>query len=185
MEKIKPRPLSGSRRLRAVRDEDHEWLVALHNDPLVLRNVTDPTPITLEHHLSWWRGLDLQRQLRFIYEVDGVRAGFVKYYSIDRVNQNCVLGADLEQSFRGQGLARDMWTRMINYAFEELKLHRVSLSTAEFNRRAQHVYHQLGFESEGFLKESLYREGSFHDQLLMYMTRSMWEKRNGPYGPQT
>ena len=161
--------------LRPVQDDDHEFLVELHNDPVVLHNLTHPQPITMEQHLSWWKRISHDhRQLRLIFQIDDARAGFGKFYDIDRVNQNCVLGADLHASFRGQGYAKFMWQLMLQVAFQGMHLHRVSLTTAEYNTIARRVYAQLGFKEEGRLTQSLFRDGSFHDQILMYLLRSDW-----------
>ncbi|MEO5741994.1 MAG: GNAT family protein [Vicinamibacterales bacterium] len=158
--------------LRDVRDDDHRWLVELHNDPDVLYNLTDPKPITLESHLAWWKSLNQNSQIRKVFCVDDERAGFTKFYNIDRTNRNCVLGADLHREFRGRGLARHMWTLMLHVCFEDLKLHRVSLTTAEYNARARHVYSTLGFLQEGRMIASLHRDEKYYDQICMYLLRN-------------
>jgi len=164
-----------SYRFRSVEDDDHEWLCELHNDPIVLRNVTNPQPITLEQHLVWWKAVSRDpRQLRLIFTVDGARAGFAKFYNIDYDNKSCVLGADIHESFRGKGHAKSLWSLMLDKSFLTMKLHRVSLTTAEFNVIGQRVYRNLGFKDEGRLVQSLYRDGTFHDQLCMYMLRDDW-----------
>lgn len=163
--------------LRDVTEQDHPWLVELHNDEEVLYNLTDPSPITLESHMRWWNSLDTRKQRRKIFTVNGEAAGFTKFYSIDVQNQNCVLGADLHRSFRGRGLARQMWTLMCDFCFDALDLYRVSLTTAEYNMRAQHVYKQLGFIEEGRLVQSLFRDGKYFDQLCMYLLKPDWKSR--------
>lgn len=161
--------------LRAVNDNDHEFLVDLHNDPVVLHNITNPQPITLSQHLSWWKKVSHdRRQLRLIFEVDNQRAGFCKFYDINHVNRNCVLGADLTSQFRNRGLAKYMWQLMLITSFDGLQLHRVSLTTAEYNTIAQHVYKGLGFKEEGRLIQSLFRDGRYYDQLLMYLLADDW-----------
>lgn len=161
--------------LRRVQDDDHEWLVALHNDPIVLHNLTNPNPISLESHLKWWNSLR-PGELRLIFTVNGERAGFCKFYSIDGYNENCVLGADLHANFRGRGLAVPMWHLMLERCFEEWKLHRVSLTTAEYNHIAQHVYKKVGFKEEGRQIQSLYRNERFYDQIAMYLLREDYVK---------
>ena len=162
--------------LRPVGDDDHEFLVNLHNDPLVLRNLTHPRPITMQEHLVWWEGIKCDpHQLRLVYTVAGVRAGLTKFYDIDLVNANCVLGADLHDDFRGKGLARPMWKLMLERCFGDMCLHRVSLTTAEYNEVAQHVYRALGFRREGRLIQSLCRDGKYYDQILMHMLQEDWE----------
>lgn len=164
--------------LRAIVETDHEWLVDLHNDPVVLHNMTHSQPITMAHHLAWWKKISHDhRQIRLIFEVNGVRAGLTKFYDIDRANQNCVLGADLHREFRGMGFAHHMWELMLDRCFNNIALHRVSLTTAEYNLAALHVYKKLGFKGEGRLVESLFRNGKFYDQIMMHMLRSDWTSR--------
>lgn len=164
--------------LQRVCDADHEWLYSLHNDPIVLHNITNPTPITPEGHAAWWVSITQNpKQLRLIYTVNGERVGFTKFYDIDLVNKNCVLGADIHASHRGNGYAKTMWSLMLDKCFNEFRLERVALTTAEFNKIAVHTYEKLGFLHEGRLTKSLLRDGVFHDQLCMYMLRSDWLKR--------
>lgn len=161
---------------REVEDTDHEWLFELHNDPLVLHNITNPEPITLESHLKWWTNLNRTKEKRYIFCSNSsfaadARIGFVKFYNVDKMNNNCLLGADIHKTFRGMGLAKPMWRMMLKYSFEVLDLHRVSLTVAEYNHIAQNVYEGVGFEYEGTVYESLYRDGKYYDQYYMYMTK--------------
>lgn len=159
-------------RLRPVVDADHHFLVELHNDPIVLRNLTNPQPITFREHIGWWTSVkDNPQQRRLMFEVDGQRAGFTKFYDIDLINSCCVLGADLHSSFRGKKLSVPMWKLMLHMCFNDLGLNRVSLTTAEYNVIARHVYATLGFKEEGRLTKSLFRDGTYHDQILMYMLK--------------
>ena len=164
--------------LRPIEDDDHPFLVELHNDPQVLHNLTHPEPITMEQHLRWWeRTKSDRRQLRLMFVADGKKAGLTKFYDYDAMNRTIVLGADIHKDFRGQGLAKFMWTLMLERCFEGFLVHRVSLTTAEYNGVGQRVYRRLGFKEEGRLKESLLRDGTFHDQLCMYMTEQDWQNR--------
>jgi RimJ/RimL family protein N-acetyltransferase len=166
--------------LRDVADADHEWLVRLHNDTDVLRNVTDPTPITMEQHMAWWSSVrDNPRQMRRVFAVDGERVGFTKFYNIDRVNSNCVLGADICREHRGRGMAHGMWSLMLDEVFGPLGLHRASLMTAEYNHVGIHVYKRLGFREEGRLVQSLFRDGVYHDQICMFVLATEWAKGDG------
>lgn len=163
--------------LEKVTSDDHDWLVELHNDPEVLKNLTHPDPITLKQHLEWWnRILDDEKQLRFIFKIDGVNTGFAKFYDVSNSNKNCVLGADIHKNFRQKGHAKHIWKLIIDHAFYSLNLHRVSLTTADYNNVAQQVYRKIGFKEEGRLIQSLYRDGKFFDQICMYMLKSDWEK---------
>lgn len=153
---------------------DHKWLVELHNDPLVLHNMTDPKPISYNSHMDWWNSLNKEKNPRFIFTVNKQNVGFVKIYNVDKDNLNCMLGGDIHKDFRGKGYSYIMWNMLLDYCFNELQLHRVSLTTAEYNLVGIKVYKNLGFKCEGILNESLYRDQTFYNQLVMFMTKSMF-----------
>lgn len=164
-----------SMELRPVEDPDHAWLVELHNDPEVLNNTRDPRPITMEQHAAWWvRTKDSPSEARLVFTMDGERIGFTKFYAIDRYNKHCVLGADIHPTHRGRGLAKYMWSLMLAKCFDEWKLHRVGLSTMEYNLVARRVYQGLGFKVEGVIKHCHFRGGEYHDAVCMYMLRDDW-----------
>ena len=166
--------------LRAVETTDHEWLVGLHNDPVVLKNITNPEPITMESHMNWWERIQSSKtEERLVFCIDGVRAGFVKFYRIDRANGNCELGADLHRDFRGCGHAKHMWTLMLERCFSLHQLHRVSLFVADYNKIAVHLYTSLGFKVEGKLNESLFRDGTYCSQTAMFMLRDTLNDEEG------
>jgi RimJ/RimL family protein N-acetyltransferase len=171
--------------LRDVQDDDHQFLVDLHNDPVVLQNVTRPTVITLSEHMAWWERIRSDpHEKRLVFTVDQERVGFTKFYSIDYVNRGCILGADIHRDHRGKGLAKFMWSLMLEKCFmgrivpashhRGRELHRASLMTAEFNEIALRVYKKLGFKEEGRLTQALCREGRYHDGICMYMLRPDW-----------
>jgi RimJ/RimL family protein N-acetyltransferase len=162
-----------------VDDRDHSWLIELHNDPVVLRNLTDPTRITEERHMQWWRSLNVEREIRKIFTINGRNVGFCKF-TVDRNNFSCVLGADIHRDYRGKGYSYLMWELMLSHCFNDLGMHRVSLTTAVYNEIGRKVYTRLGFLQEGVLVESLYRDGKFEDQICMFMLRTQYATRNHP-----
>lgn len=67
----------------------------------------------------------------------------------------------------GQGIGRDAFELLLNYAFNELNFHRLSLRVFSFNRRAITLYKKLGFKEEGIMREAFYRSGQWHDIHMM------------------
>jgi RimJ/RimL family protein N-acetyltransferase len=56
---------------------------------------------------------------------------------------------------------------LLDYAFYELNLHRISLKVYSMNEKAIHLYKKLGFKEEGVSREVLFREGKWHDLIHM------------------
>ena len=64
---------------------------------------------------------------------------------------------------------------LVNFIFSEMNLHKVSLLTYGFNKRAIRSYEKVGFKVEGVLKENIYREGQYHDELIMAIFKEEWK----------
>jgi ribosomal protein S18 acetylase RimI-like enzyme len=59
-------------------------------------------------------------------------------------------------------------TRLVlGYAFDTVRLHRVSLEVYSFNPRAQHVYSKCGFVVEGRQRDALCWDGRWYDAIVM------------------
>jgi RimJ/RimL family protein N-acetyltransferase len=66
-------------------------------------------------------------------------------------------------------------TLALNFAFEELNMHRVQLTVFQYNERAVALYEKLGFQKEGVYREFLHRDGKRYDMYLYGLLRSEWE----------
>ncbi len=108
----------------------------------------------------------------------------------DRLVGSCGLFGELfphADGFVGIGIGeRELWSKgygsdamklVLNYAFQELNLRRVSLSVAEFNSRAIRSYEKAGFSLEGRVRGRLQREGRHWDMLFMGILRDEWWAR--------
>jgi RimJ/RimL family protein N-acetyltransferase len=56
--------------------------------------------------------------------------------------------------YRERGYGTDAIREFLRFLFDTVGLHRVWLSTYEYNARARHVYEKLGFQQEGIMRET-------------------------------
>ena len=77
-------------------------------------------------------------------------------------------------SNRGRGLGSEAVRLLVDFAFAELNLRRLSLSVIGYNQRAIETYRRLGFVEEGALREAIERDGSHDDLLIMGLLASEW-----------
>ena len=54
-----------------------------------------------------------------------------------------------------------------DFAFEILKLHRLSLDVFSFNTRAEKCYLKAGFKREGVLRDAILNGNVYADDILM------------------
>ncbi|RHW43403.1 N-acetyltransferase [Neobacillus notoginsengisoli] len=94
--------------------------------------------------------------------------GVTSLINIDTKNRNAECIIDIgEKEFWGKGYGTEALKLLLEYAFLELNLHRVSLRVFSLNERAIHIYNKLGFTKEGVMRENLYRNGKWHDIIIM------------------
>jgi RimJ/RimL family protein N-acetyltransferase len=79
-----------------------------------------------------------------------------------------------ERDAWGQGYGTEATRLMVAHAFGSLGLHRVALSVFDFNERAVRAYRRCGFVVEGRSRESLWRDGRWHDELIMSILAHEW-----------
>ncbi|MHB0859213.1 MAG: GNAT family N-acetyltransferase [Anaerolineae bacterium] len=90
------------------------------------------------------------------------------------------LSIALARPYWSQGLGSHAFGLLLQYAFQELNLHRVQLTTFEYNQRALAVYHKFGFVHEGTFRERIERDGRRFDMYLMGLLASEWRARGVP-----
>jgi RimJ/RimL family protein N-acetyltransferase len=83
-----------------------------------------------------------------------------------------------EKEFWGKGYGTDALQVLLQYAFNELNLHRVSLTVFEYNPRAIRSYEKVGFKIEGRERKFLERGGERWDMLYMGILRQEWQSRH-------
>lgn len=80
------------------------------------------------------------------------------------------------QTERGKGIGT--WATEItrDFAFEELKLHRLELDVYSFNPRAEKVYLKAGFKREGVLRDAILDGDKYADDIIMSILESEWKE---------
>ena len=94
--------------------------------------------------------------------------GVVSLINIDYKNRNAECIIDIgEKEYWGKGFGSEGLRLVLDYAFYEMNLHRVSLRVFSFNDRAIRMYKRIGFKEEGNSRQSLFRDGKWHDIIHM------------------
>ena len=165
-------------RLRAIERADIPFFVKWLNDPEVLQFLDLYKPLSTAAEERWFeRQLDDAKNTVFAIETAAsVHIGNVGLHSIDWKNGNSELGIVIgEKAYWGLGYGTDAINTVLRFAFEEMNLHSVYLRVYEFNERGIRTYAKCGFHEDGRLRERLYRNGGYHDVLLMGVLRQEYD----------
>jgi RimJ/RimL family protein N-acetyltransferase len=82
-----------------------------------------------------------------------------------------------ERDYWSRGFGSDALRTLCRFGFAELDLHRIELTVASYNPRAQRAYAKVGFVEEGRLREHRYAAGRYYDTLVMGLLREGFEAR--------
>ncbi len=164
-------------KLRAVEESDIEMLRVLTNDPEFEKMIVGwSLPVSRDDQRKWYANIQngLSR-LRYTIETeeDGP-VGMIGLRDIDWKNGRAYgLGMRIaKKDIRTRGLATDAWMTLLRYAFEELRLNRIDGSALAYNKASLRVCEKVGFKVEGVQRQATYKNGAFHDVVVMACLKS-------------
>ncbi|KUM57046.1 hypothetical protein ACN42_g10145 [Penicillium freii] len=94
-------------------------------------------------------------------------------------HRNAMLGISLADGFRGKGFGGEAINWALDWAFQHVGLHRVSIGAFSYNPNALKLYRKLGFVDEGREREALYHRRAWHDIVNLSMLEHEWEALRG------
>jgi RimJ/RimL family protein N-acetyltransferase len=158
--------------LRAFERDDAERCYRWMNDPNIVRTLKSRYPIAFQNEIEW---LDRamhpsgnERHFAIERKDDRTHIGNASIHDIEWVSRTAEFGLFVgEPSAWNRGFGGDAIHTLVRFAFDEMNLRKLRISVFEYNERAKHVLETQGFVQEGRLRREFYREGSYHDLLIL------------------
>jgi len=166
-------------RLAALDPEaDAEVFARWHDNPMSRRLATGPPILPMSKagakaQLEEWAKA-APGSLNFAIRTmsDDRLVGGVGLLNVSPADETAELGiAIFEPEDWGKGFGKEASVLALRYAFNELGLHRVWLTTVSYNERALKLYEKLGFRLEGRARDHIRRDGLRWDLLYMGLLR--------------
>jgi RimJ/RimL family protein N-acetyltransferase len=86
-----------------------------------------------------------------------------------------------KKRYWSHGYGADALLAVCGYGFNEMHLHRIHLAVFSYNTRGIRCYEKCGFKHEVRYRQACFREGRYHDVLVMAMLedeyRTLWPGR--------
>lgn len=163
--------------LRPLEESDLEKIAAWRNNPEVAATLVNVHE-SLDMVRDWYERIKTSRRERNFIIIDkesGKAIGHAGLAQLNFVNRNAELFIIIgEPAFWGRGYGRDVVRALLSYGFQELNLARIYLDTVAFNERALRCYKACGFVEEGRLRKARFKQGRYHDVILMSILREEW-----------
>jgi RimJ/RimL family protein N-acetyltransferase len=171
--------------LRPFQEADVEPFAAYRSDPEIARYQSWEPPVTLE------------QATRFVDDMKNVRPGVQgEWYqwAVERKTAAGLIGdcafqilphdprqAEIGFSFarahQGQGFATEAVSRLLDYLFGDLNLHRVVAITDAENRAAARLLERLGLRREAAFVENVWFKGAWGSEFSYALLHREWARK--------
>ena len=158
---------------------DIEELRIFHNEESTLLNLTDTNHISELQQEKWFSSISLSNtSKRYTVRLRKNKSlvGIFKLDRIDHLNKSVYVGGDIIKEMRGKGFGKEMYNYFFDYLFNNQGFNRLGLETLSNNIPALSLYEKLGFKKEGQKKEAIFRNGKYHDLIIMGILFKNWHR---------
>ncbi len=156
--------------LRPWRIEDAETLASYANNSKIAANLRDafPHPYTVSDAAGYINFcLGMKDELCFAIEVDGKAVGSIGVFLKEDVyRKSAELGYWLAEPFWGKGIMSEAVSRICEHAFSKYDIVRIFAEPFARNLGSRRVLEKAGFELEGILKKSVFKNGVIEDSCM-------------------
>ena len=158
--------------LRKITLEDAPELFFMRTDDRVMKYIERPRPSNISETIEFinkidgleksndlitW-GITLKNQPKLI--------GTVCYLNIKKENYRSELGYAMHPDHWGKGIMTEVLEAVIDYGFNEMKLHSIEANINPANTGSQKLLEKNGFVREAYFKENFFWQGQFLDSAV-------------------
>lgn len=170
-------------KIRPVEISDASWIAPLRNDVAVLYQLNHAILYSVDECALWIKNIQSSHSSkRIVVQLEEkefpcastANIGLIRMDEIDYINGNCCIGLDIVKEYRGKGYAKKAYSTILDYCFSVLRLNKVWLEVLETNLIAYNLYTSLRFTECGRKRQHIFRDGCYHDSIIMDLLKSEW-----------
>ena len=156
--------------LRPFKDSDLSSLVKYANNYNIAKYLTNqfPHPYTDEDGQKFISSVSNNKPVNvFAIEVNGEAAGAISIFPQSDIHEkNAEMGYWLAEPFWGNGIMTRTIGEMVEYGFKTFDITRIFARPFSTNPASHRVLEKAGFACEARLKDALYKNGEYMDELI-------------------
>jgi len=169
-------------RLRALTLSDIEKTLAWHNQ----EDISDlyaghPFPINIEMERKWYEKILTSNIPLTVFGIEQIQSknliGITILKDINLINRTSEFAIYIgEKEQRGKGLSKEATNQTLSFGFYKLGLNRIYLKVLEENESAIKLYNSIGFIKEGVLRNSIFKNNKFKNELVMSILKDEFDE---------
>ncbi len=159
--------------LRAIEPGDWSLLNKWHVDEEVYQTtMANKFFISPERDKTWANNLMINNSDSIFWAIclcdTNEMIGCTSLVNIDQLNKKAYIGGiTIDQQFQDLKLGFDSFDQVLDYAFNELVLNKLSSGYLVSQMKTAHGLRKYGFKEEFRLREEIYKLGKYHDVIVV------------------
>lgn len=165
-------------RLRGIEPEDADFFYRWNQETETQQQLDRIWfPSSLERQRQWTakqstKAIDDDCYFFVIENLDTAQVGMIHTRECDPQNGHFTYAVALKVEHRRKGYAQEAVNMILNYYFQELRYHKVTVDIFEYNTASVMLHEKLGFSKEGQLRQIRFAEGKYFDLLKYGLLRT-------------
>jgi RimJ/RimL family protein N-acetyltransferase len=171
--------------LREITREDIPLINKWHNDKELIDNLSSVFRyVNIETDEEWFDNYQKKRnfenRLAICMKEKNKLVGVVYIKEIDWINRNALYGGIIlgDKGYHFKGIGTEVTREIIKHVFENLNLSRFYGYWLEYNKESLAMGKKCGFIEEGNLRNAIYKNGKYHNLIIMSILREEYDKIN-------
>ena len=144
---------------------------------------TDAVRFIRDSGAAWTEGRAFDFSIRAA-DRPKVHLGNVSIWHTSRRERSGEIGYWVRSTITGHGIGAEAAARVVQVAFEELELHRVTLRIATGNLASERIAEKLGFVQEGLLRKEVLVAGTWLDHSLWGLLDEEFQSNRSRYAAE-
>ena len=168
--------------LRAYKEEDIPIATKFVNDGELKKLLAPgiPFPMTLWEEEEWIKSQKGNKNGEYNFAIEDIETNnYIGGCGINEVNWTtrvATVGIMIgNKDYWNKGYGTDAMRVLIKFIFENMNIRKIKLNVFSFNLRAQKCYEKCGFKVEGVLKDEIFKDSKYYDEIIMSVFRSEYE----------
>ena len=154
-------------KLLEIEEGDLEQLKEWRNSDFVRPYTRQFKPLTMTDQKNWFQSLSTSNNIMFTIVYEEILIGCCGLTYIDWKNGNAEISIYIgNKDWQRKGYASESLQLLLNYGFNELRLHRIYAIIFDYNKESIKLFEKNGFTFDGCIKESRYWDGKYHNELI-------------------
>lgn len=167
--------------LRALEPEDYRITIKWRNDNEIWSLVGGPKYyVSSEFEKNWIQNAINNHdevRLAICLKEDNKLIGLASIVDIDWINRSAHCPSLIgEKNYWGQGIGTESRLLLLQFAFYERGFERIWAHILEENIGSIKMLEKCGYKKEGLLRNSIYKDGRFQNQVVMSVLRKEFDE---------